>query len=397
MEMITATNALADLCDKLAAPGWFTIDTEFMRDRTYWSKLCLIQVASDDVAAIVDPLAQGLDMAPLYKLLGDKSVVKVFHAGRQDIEIFHQMGNVIPEPIFDSQVAAMVLGFGDSISYDALCRKVVGQQIDKTSRFTDWARRPLTDKQLDYALGDVTHLRDIYAALKKDLETQKRQDWVEQELAILTSPATYNQDPADAWKRVKAKPKSKKALAILIELAAWREREAQNANVPRARIMKDDALTEIANNQPKAVGDLSNMRAVPRGFERSRSASSLMEAVVEGKKRNLDTLPSLPRREPLPQRLEPIVDLLKVVLRIRARQQRVAQRLIATSDDLDLIAMDDEADVPALKGWRREVFGEVALDIKHGRRAIAVIDGKVQLVKQLDGAIVSDGDEGGDD
>lgn len=382
MVTITTTKALADICPRLAKPGWFTIDTEFMRDRTYWSKLCLVQVASDGVEAIIDPLADGIDLTPLYELLADQSVVKVFHAGRQDIEIFFHMGNVMPFPIFDTQVAAMVLGFGDSISYDALCRKVAGQQIDKSSRFTDWARRPLSDRQLEYAVGDVTHLRTIYAALKEDLEQQNRTSWVEQELEVLTSPATYNQNPADAWRRVKAKPKSKRAMAILIELAAWREREAQKADVPRARIMKDEALTEVATNAPRTEADMRMLRAMPRGFERSRTAGGLLEAVVAGSKTDLGTLPVLPSREPMPQRLEPVVDLLKVVLRLRARQQKVAQRLLATTDDLERIALDDEADVPGLKGWRREIFGELALDVKHGRRAIVVNDGQVRLVKQ---------------
>jgi len=382
MITITTTKALADICPSLAKPGWFTIDTEFMRDRTYWSKLCLIQVASDGIEAVIDPLAEGIDLAPLYKLLADTSVVKVFHAGRQDIEIFFHMGNVMPDPIFDTQVAAMVLGYGDSISYDALCRKITGQQIDKSSRFTDWARRPLSDRQLEYALGDVTHLRDIYASLQQDLKARSREGWVEQELEILTSPATYNQNPADAWRRVKAKPKSRRAMAILIELAAWREREAQKADVPRARIIKDEALTEIAIQAPRKESDLGRLRAMPRGFERSRAASSVLDAVAAGSKIDLSTLPALPGREPLPQKLEPVVDLLKVVLRLRARQQKVAQRLLATTDDLERIALDDGADVPGLKGWRREIFGQLALDVKHGRRAIVVKNGEVQLVEQ---------------
>jgi len=382
MVTITTTQALAEICPKLAQPGWFTIDTEFMRDRTYWSRLCLVQVASDGVEAVIDPLAEGIDLTPLYELLADTSVVKVFHAGRQDIEIFFHMGKVMPVPIFDTQVAAMVLGYGDSISYDALCRKVVGQQIDKSSRFTDWARRPLSDRQLEYALGDVTHLRDIYAHLRKELVQQHRESWVEQEVEILTSPGTYNQNPADAWRRVKAKPKSKRALAIMIELAAWREIEAQKADVPRSRIMKDDALTEIATNAPKNEADLARLRAIPRGFERSRAAKGVLEAVASGSKTELSTLPALPAREPLPPRLEPVVDLLKVVLRLRARQKKVAQRLLATTDDLERIALDDAADVPGLKGWRREIFGDLALDVKHGRCAIMVTDGQVRLVKQ---------------
>jgi ribonuclease D len=284
-------------------------------------------------------------------------------------------------PVFDTQVAAMVLGFGDSVSYDALCRKVVGQPIDKSSRFTDWARRPLSEKQLTYALADVTHLRDIYAVLSADLAAAGRQGWVAEELAVLTSPETYIQRPEDSWERVKPKPKSRRALAVLIEVAAWREREAQAADVPRNRILKDEALADIAVNEPRGEADLGMLRSVPNGFERSRAAAGILAAVEAGRRRDLVTLPALPQREPLPQRLEPIVELLKVVLRLQSRRQRVAQRLIATTDDLERIALDDEADVPALKGWRREAFGAVALDVKHGRRAILVRGGKVRLIR----------------
>lgn len=381
MSMITNTDELARACSTLAAPGWFTIDTEFMRDRTYWSRLCLIQVATDGFETIIDPLAEGLDLGPLLELLADTSVMKVFHAGRQDIEIFHHLGGVIPDPVFDTQVAAMVLGYGDSVSYDALCRKIVGQAIDKSSRFTDWARRPLSEKQLTYAIADVTHLRDIYKSLSEDLNAARRESWVKEELSILTSPETYIQRPEDAWERVKPKPKSRKALAVLIELAAWREREAQSADVPRNRIMKDETLADIASNAPRNGAELAALRSVPNGFERSKAAAAILPAVAAGRARDHSTLPALPQREPVPQRLEPVIDLLKVVLRMQARRQRVAQRLLATTEDIERIALDDNADVPALRGWRREAFGEIALDVKHGRRAILVRGGKVRLIK----------------
>ncbi|MFV2093253.1 MAG: ribonuclease D, partial [Hyphomicrobiales bacterium] len=311
MKIITQTDELARFCTTLAACPFLTIDTEFMRDRTYWSRLCLVQLAAHGMEAIVDPLAD-IDLAPLYELLANTDVVKVFHAGRQDVEIFFHQGDVIPEPLFDTQVAAMVLGFGDSISYDALSRKVVGQPIDKSSRFTDWARRPLSEKQLTYALADVTHLRDIYIKLQAKLENNGRQSWVEDELAILTTPATYDMDPENAWRRVKPRPRNKPALAATIELAAWRERQAQSKNVPRNRIIKDEAIGDIANALPQTAQALGQLRSIPNGFERSGAGGDILKAVAMARDRDLETLPTLPRREPLPERLVPIVALFKL-------------------------------------------------------------------------------------
>jgi ribonuclease D len=379
MDLITTTDSLAAICEALRARDHVAIDTEFMRDKTYWSKLCLVQLAGEEVEAIVDPLAD-IDLAPLYALLTDTGVVKVFHAGRQDIEIFHHQAGIIPRPTFDTQIAAMVCGFGDSISYDNLVHRLTGERIDKSSRFTDWARRPLSERQLSYALADVTHLRVAYIKLRTQLERTGRGSWLDEELAVLTSPATYDASPERAWERVKAKPKSKRAFAALIDIAAWREEEAQRLDVPRSRVLKDEALVEIAVNLPRSEADFAMLRAVPRGFERSKTARGLVEAVERGRKRPLESVPAQPQRDPLPERLAPIVDLLRVVLRLQARRHKVAQRLIATVDDLEQIALSDDAEVAALSGWRRELFGALALDVKHGRLGLTVSEGEVALI-----------------
>jgi ribonuclease D len=382
MDVITTTESLAATCEALGARDYVAIDTEFMRDKSYWSKLCLIQLASDGIEAIVDPLAE-LDLAPLVELLAKPSIVKVFHAGRQDVEIFVHMAGIVPAPLFDTQIAAMVCGFGDSVSYDNLVRRLTGNSIDKSSRFTDWARRPLSERQLTYALADVTHLRVVYRRLAGELERTGRSSWLNEELAVLTNEATYDLSPERAWERVKAKPKSKRALAALIELAAWREEEAQRLDVPRSRVIKDEALVEIAVNLPKSEADFATLRALPRGFERSRAARGLVEAVERGRQRPLDSVPAQPHRDSLPDRLGPIVDLLRVVLRLQSKRHRVAQRLIATADDLEQIARSDDADVAALRGWRRELFGALALDVKHGRLGVTVNEGEVALVPAI--------------
>ncbi len=379
MDFITKTETLKSTCEALRKCAYVAIDTEFMRDKTYWSKLCLVQLAGEGVEAIVDPLAD-IDLAPLISLLADESVVKVFHAGRQDIEIFFHMAQTIPAPIFDSQVAAMVCGFGDSVSYDNLVRRLTGAQIDKSSRFTDWARRPLSERQLTYALADVTHLRVVYEKLSQELQKTGRVSWLDEELSVLTSESTYDLSPEHAWERVKAKPKSKRALAALMELAAWREMEVQRINVPRNRMLKDEALVEIATNLPKSEADFSMLRALPRGFERSKAARGLADAVERGRHRPIESVPARRQRESLPDRLSPIVDLLRVVLRLQSKRHRVVQRLIATSEDLEHIARNDDADVAALSGWRRELFGALALDVKHGRLGVTVTDGEVALV-----------------
>ena len=381
MKIVTESGSLADVCSRLSQAPFITVDTEFLRETTFWPKLCLIQMASSTEEVIVDPLADGMDLQPFYDLMANTSVVKVFHAARQDIEIVHHQAGVIPKPLFDTQVAAMVCGFGDSVGYENLIRQLTGHQIDKTSRFTDWSHRPLSDKQLAYAMADVTHLRDAYANIKQQLDGSGRAHWLAEEMAVLESPSTYTTDPRDAWKRIKFKTRSKRALAVLIEISAWREREAQARDVPRNRILKDEALQEIALQMPKQTADLDRLRAVPRGFGRSGQARDLVDAVHRGLRADTADLPN-PRKgsAPLPQGLGPIIEMLKVALKIACDKNRVAQKLIATVSDLEKIAADDNADVPALKGWRREIFGEDALRLKHGEYCLAIEDGEAVLL-----------------
>ena len=383
MNIITTTQELRDFCGQLAAEEFVTVDTEFMRERTYWPKLCLIQMASKSHEAIIDPLAKDIDLGPFFDLMGDTSTVKVFHSARQDIEIMCYMGDVIPKPLFDTQVAAMVCGFGDSVGYENLVRKLVGARIDKTSRFTDWSQRPLSEKQLKYALSDVTHLRGAYAKLKKQLDKNGREHWLAEEMAILESPSTYRTEPENAWKRLKFRARAKRNLAAFIALAAWREREAQQRDVPRNRILKDEALAEIATQLPAAPEDFRRMRAVPRGFGDSQQASSLLKAVKGALDGPMDQVPEV-KQDPAATLPKPgaIVEVLKVALRIASERNSVAQKLIAAVADLEQIANDDEADVRALKGWRRELFGETALALKHGRMCIVVEDGEAQVVER---------------
>ncbi|MCX7296429.1 MAG: ribonuclease D, partial [Hyphomicrobiales bacterium] len=311
--------------------------------------------------------------------MANEKVIKVFHAARQDIEIVWNMAKIIPHPIFDSQVAAMVLGYGDSISYDQLVQRITGDVLDKSNRFTDWTRRPLTDAQTTYALSDVTHLRDVYIKLATDLEKRGRTSWVEAEMGILTSPETYRADPANAWERLKARVRKPKELAVLMEIAAWREREAQTRDVPRSRVLKDDVLGDIATQAPTTIEKLGHLRSLPKGFERSRWGEAIVEAVQRGVDRDPKTLPRFERFRPA-QNGAATVELLKVLLRMTAESHGVAAKVIATVDELDRIAADDEADVPAMKGWRRELFGEKAIALKHGRLALAVDKGRVVTV-----------------
>lgn len=381
MQPITTSKELADTCARLARHPFVTIDTEFLRETTYYPLLCVAQMASTDEAVVVDALAEGIDLAPFFALMTNEKVVKVFHAARQDLEIVWNMAGVIPHPIFDSQVAAMVLGYGDSISYDQLVQRITGDTLDKSNRFTDWTRRPLTEAQLTYAISDVTHLRDVYLALSDDLKKRGRTEWVEAEMAILTSPETYRMDPDNAWERLKTRVRKPKELAILIEVAAWREREAQTRDVPRGRVLKDDVIGDIAVQAPTTMERLAGLRSLPKGFERSRWGEAILEAVKRGLERDPKTLPRLDRFRPA-QNGAATVELLKVLLRMTAESHGVAAKVIATVDDLDRIAADDEADVPALKGWRRELFGEKALALKRGQLALAVEKGRVIPVER---------------
>ena len=381
MLMITKTDDLATLCTELAQEPWITIDTEFIRDRTYWPRLCLVQVAGANKAACIDPIADGIDLGPLYRLLADESVIKVFHAARQDVEIFLKEGGAIPKPMFDTQIAAMVCGYGDQVGYEALVKKIARKSVDKSSRFTDWARRPLTDKQLDYAVSDVTHLRVIYEELSAHLDKTGRRGWIDDEMAILTNPSTYTVEPMEAWQRIKSRNPKPRFLALLRELAAWRELDAQRRDVPRNRIMKDDGLLEIAAQRPKDVKELSSCRSVPQGFASSRAGTDILEAVQRGVDLPQDQCPQAPERQEMPPEAGPVAEILKVLLKLRAQETGVAQRLIASTPDIELLAADDNADIAAMKGWRRELFGAEALEMKHGKLAITIRNSALAVVK----------------
>jgi ribonuclease D len=371
MQLITKQDELNAAIERLEASDFVTIDTEFIRETTYWPELCLIQLAAPGHSALIDPLAPGIDLEPFFALMGNESVTKVFHAARQDIEIIFNRGNLIPHPVFDTQVAAMVCGFGDSVSYDQLVQKVTGAHLDKSSRFTDWRHRPLSDKQLDYALADVTHLIEVYQYLKAELEREDRGHWLNEEMEILTSRQTYDPHPEDAWKRLKMRVRKPQELAVLQAVAAWREREARERNVPRGRIVKDDAIYEIAQQQPRDATALARLRTTPKGWERSASADALLGVVTTALSVPKEQLPKLPRAPQAAEGSNAAAELLKVLLRLVAEKEGVAAKVLASGDDIDRIATDGEqADVPALHGWRREVFGERALQLVRGDIAI---------------------------
>ncbi len=381
MQVITTTEDLAAACARLASHPYITVDTEFLRETTYYPILCVIQMASTDEAVVIDAIAPGIDLAPFFELMNDEKVLKVFHAARQDIEICWHRAGKLPHPIFDTQVAAMVLGYGDSISYDQLVQRITGDVLDKSSRFTDWTRRPMTDAQLTYAVSDVTHLRDVYRSLSADLEKRGRTEWVGAEMDVLTSPETYRADPEHAWQRLKSRVRKPKELAVLMEVAAWREREAQSRDIPRGRVLKDEVLGDIAVQAPTTVERLGHLRSLPKGFERSKWGEAIVEAVNRGVARDPKTLPRLERSRGAANG-GATVELLKVLLRMTSESHAVAAKVIATVDDLENIAGDDNADVPALKGWRRELFGNKALALKRGELALAVEKGRVVPVER---------------
>jgi ribonuclease D len=381
MDLITTTSALAEACQRLAAHDYVTVDTEFLRESTYYPQLCVLQMASPDEAVVVDALAEGLDLQPFFDLMANEKVVKVFHAARQDIEIVWHRAKLIPHPIFDTQVAAMVLGYGDSISYDQLVQRITGDTLDKSNRFTDWTRRPLTKAQIEYAVSDVTHLRDVYKKLSADLQKRGRTEWLSEEMDILTSPETYRMDPDNAWQRLRARVRKPKELAILIEIAAWREREAKARDVPRGRILKDDVVAGIAVQAPTTVERLASLRSLPKGFEKSKWGQDIPDLVKKALARDPKTLPQIERSKPAPNGAA-TVELLKVLLRMTSERHAVASKVIATVDDLERIAADDNADVPALKGWRRDLFGEKALALKAGRLALAIENGRVSAIER---------------
>ncbi|MEH6720123.1 MAG: ribonuclease D [Aurantimonas endophytica] len=381
MQTITTTAALADACATFANAAFVTVDTEFIRETTFWPELCLVQMASDDLAVLVDPLADGIDLAPFFELMRDQRVVKVFHAARQDIEIIYKLGGLVPAPLFDTQVAAMVCGYGDSIAYDQLVARTSEGRIDKTSRFTDWRHRPLSEEQLVYALADVTYLRDVYRALKTHMEVEGRTDWLAEEMATLADPATYDLHPDDAWRRLKLRVRKPIELQVLKEVAAWREREAREIDKPRGRIIKDDAIYEIAQQQPRDEQALARLRTIPRGFERSNAGRDILAAVARALAVPKSELPAIPRPPQLPEGTAAAVEFLKVLLKIVVEEKGVAAKMIASGDDLEKLAWKgEEAEIPALEGWRREIFGERALELLKGETGLVYRNRRVEVV-----------------
>jgi ribonuclease D len=377
MSLLTTTCELADLCDELAKEPFVALDTEFMRDRTYWPKLCLVQLAGRNRHAAIDPLAPGIDLAPLFALMADPAVLKVFHAARQDVEIFHHLSGAIPAPLFDTQLAAMVCGYGEEVGYETLVAQLAKARIDKSSRFTDWSRRPLTRQQLEYALADVIHLRVVYQRLEAQLRQTGRTEWVAQELAGLTDPNTYEQPPEEAWRRIKVRSREPRFLAIVRALAAWREREAQRRDLPRNRILRDDLLLEVAANRPRSAEDIGKLKRI--SLDRT-SVTGAVAAVRKALELPEAELPVVEPAAKLPRGIGPLVDLLRVLLKFQCEAHHVAQRLVATTADLEAIAAFDAPDVLALRGWRLEVFGRAALTLKQGKVALAVDKGQVVLV-----------------
>jgi len=375
--IITDTATLAAFCGRLADADFVTVDTEFMRETTYWAKLCLVQVAGPGEAQCIDPLAPGIDLKPLYDLLANPKIQKVFHAGRQDLEIFFTAMGTVPAPVFDTQIAAMVCGFGDQVGYETLVAKLAGEHLDKSQRFTDWSHRPLTDRQITYALGDVTHLRKVYEALKKKLEKSGRASWLDEEDAVLTNPETYRVDPREIWRRIRARTRSPRMLAVLRELAAWRELTAQALDMPRQRVAKDDAILELAASMPATVDDIKRAR-LAKPLASGKYVDGVLAAVAKGRAVPDAECPKLDRDDGWDsQAPRAVTELLKLLLKARSENHHVAQRLIANSEEIDAIALSDTADVPALHGWRRELFGEDALKLKHGKLAIGLSkDGK---------------------
>ncbi len=382
--LITDTDTLATLCKSWHGLDYLTVDTEFMRVDTYWPKLCLVQVGAPAKAVAIDPLADGLALDPLFELLLRDPLLKVFHAARQDVEVLLHLTGGIPQPLFDTQIAATVCGFGDSVGYETLAAELAGARIDKTMRFTDWARRPLNERQIRYALDDVTHLRQIYETLAARLDTEGRRDWLAEEHTILTDPATYETAPEEAWRRIKLRSGNRRFLAILRELAAWREREAQARDVPRGRVLKDQALTEVAAQRPAGVKELAALRTVSERAANGATGRALLAAVKRGLAVPDEDCPSPAKKLEKPHGTGPIVDLLKVLLKMRCEEAGVAQRIVATVADLERIAIGDDAEVLALQGWRKTLFGDDAHALRDGRLALSVTNGKVTALTRAE-------------
>ena len=380
---LETTEDLAAFCQRMASEKFITVDTEFLRETTYYPKLCLIQIAGEDEAVLIDPMAQGMDLAPFFELMSNQQVLKVFHAARQDFEILIQLSGSVPTPVIDTQIAAMVCGFGDQVGYEAIVRKLVGASIDKSSQFTDWSRRPLTSKQALYAVSDVTHLRVVYEKLQAQLHETGREGWLDDEIEVLTSPDTYRVDPEESYKRIKARIQNKKQFGVLISIAAWREREAQSRNVPRGRILKDEALAEIAIQMPQKPESINELRLVSKGTANSSMGAAILKAVAHGLARDPKTIPDFKGRgEEMSAAQQAASEVLKLALKVACETENVAPKLLASASEIDAVAVDDNADVPLLHGWRREVFGNMALDIKHGKACIGMENGRAVLIKR---------------
>jgi ribonuclease D len=381
MEVITTTSALQSFCERANQAPFCAVDTEFMRETTYWANLCLVQIAFEGGEAIIDPLAPGLSLEPLFVVLRNPAVLKVFHAARQDVEIFHNLMGELPSSIFDTQIAAMAIGLGDSIAYDALVQALLKTSVDKSSRFTDWSKRPLNQDQLTYALGDVTHLRDLFPKMREKLDSLGRAEWLEDELSSLLHPDNYDTAPENAWKRLKLRRHTPEYLAVLAASAGWRERTAQDKNVPRGRVAKDDALYEIAEQKPKSPEAMDRLRAVPKGFGRSTAGQDLIRVILDALADPARYAPEVERPKGRPPSTGSTVELLKVLLRVVSERHGVAPRLIANVSDLEEIASDDFADVAALSGWRFDVFGKMARELKAGQIGLALNRGRVDVIE----------------
>jgi len=380
MDLITDTDALARFCERQNGADFVAVDTEFMRERTYWPILCLVQVAGPEEAVAIDALAEGIDLAPLLRLMSDARTLKVFHAARQDLEIFYQLAGEVPHPVFDTQIAAMVCGFGDAVSYETLVRRLAGAGLDKASRFTDWSHRPLSDRQLEYALADVIHLRTAYERLQQLLAKNGRASWFEEEMNDLVDPALYRTEPNEAWRRFRLRGRAdRRFLGVLRALAAWREQAAQQRDLPRGRIMRDEAVLEIAAHQPRNIEQLARTRGLGKGIAEGKLGGEILEAVEHGLK-DPDPPPAFPGKAQPPPGIGPLIELLRVLLKQRCEDYHVAQKLVASADDLEAIAADDHAPVRALSSWRRDIFGKDALALKHGRLALTAGRNRIELV-----------------
>lgn len=372
MKVITDQRSLETACTRLAEAPFIAVDTEFMREKTYYPQLCLIQAAGGDVEAIIDPLAPGLNLKPFFALMADPGLEKVFHAARQDVEIFVHLAGDAPRNIFDTQIAGMALGLGESIAYDSLVRARLGRHVDKGARFTDWSKRPLSERQLAYALEDVTHLRDLFPGMRDELLKRGRLDWLREDMAFLSDRAQFITEPEDAWKRLKIRRRTPEYLAALNAAAAWRERMAQEKDLPRGRLLKDEAIMAVAEQRPRHTEALSNVRGVPQGFANSKGGRSLMEALLPAYADPASFMPPYEPPPPSPPNLGPAVDLLKVLLRQAAETHGVAARLIGATSDLERLAATRSVEDPLVRGWRGEVFGEDALRLMRGEIALCL-------------------------